>query len=99
MRTKRCNHLQSQSLVFNLRGFQLFLLVSELFLCFLTGAPQTFHLVSRVHSFLTVFQKRFLQRKLLLLIKPALSLMACSCHEVGLTESVILICYLQADVS
>lgn len=60
------DYLKPESLVFSLYCSQLALLVSELLLCFLIGAPQTFHIVSRAHSLLTVVQKGFLQRELIL---------------------------------
>lgn len=66
------DHLTSQRLVFRLCCSQLLLFVSQFFLCFLTGAPQTFHLLSQLHSALTVLQKGFLQRKVILLVMLAI---------------------------
>lgn len=56
------DYLKSQRLVFSLCCSQLPLLLPELLLCFLAGAPQTLHVLSRAYSVLTVLQKGFLQK-------------------------------------
>lgn len=71
------DYLQSQTLVLSVRGGQLLLRLSEFLLCLLTGAPQVLHLVPPVHSALTVLQKGFLQRKLILLIVPPSGVTTC----------------------